>query len=246
MPDQGKCLAFSTRSPLQPASSISSEPCPARLTHLGGAANNSLVDFLPAKRGLLWENKAMLVIPGGRGKDTCDGISRRELLRIGGSALLGLSLADLLAREGNRCSAAEPSGVGGPGWGKAKSVILIYLQGGPSHLDLWDPKDNVSGQRPQRLQADRDQGPRAAGHRVVAEAGAGERQDDDDPLDELHAGRPVQPHGGHLPDADRLHGGQGQPVGPAGAADAPRISPISARNIVRLQAADDADAAVRA
>src|SRR5438067_4002078 len=32
---------------------------------------------------------------------------------------------------------------GGPGFGKAKSVILVYLQGGPSHLDLWDPKDNV-------------------------------------------------------------------------------------------------------
>jgi hypothetical protein len=33
--------------------------------------------------------------------------------------------------------------VGGPGFGKAKSVILLYLQGGPSHIDLWDPKDNV-------------------------------------------------------------------------------------------------------
>jgi hypothetical protein len=30
-----------------------------------------------------------------------------------------------------------------PGFGKAKSVILLYLQGGPSHIDLWDPKDNV-------------------------------------------------------------------------------------------------------
>src|SRR5438552_2797445 len=32
---------------------------------------------------------------------------------------------------------------GGPGWGKAKSIIMLYLQGGPSHLHLWDPKDNV-------------------------------------------------------------------------------------------------------
>ena len=32
---------------------------------------------------------------------------------------------------------------GSPGWGKAKSIILVYLQGGPSHLDLWDPKENV-------------------------------------------------------------------------------------------------------
>src|SRR5690606_10149997 len=39
--------------------------------------------------------------------------------------------------------AAEQHAQGGPGFGKAKSVIMVYLQGGPSHLDLWDPKDNV-------------------------------------------------------------------------------------------------------
>ena len=39
---------------------------------------------------------------------------------------------------------------GGPGFGKAKSVLLLYLQGGPSHLDLWDPKDNVPD-KPSRL-----------------------------------------------------------------------------------------------
>ena len=31
----------------------------------------------------------------------------------------------------------------GPGWGRAKSVVLVFLQGGPSHLDLWDPKDGA-------------------------------------------------------------------------------------------------------
>jgi hypothetical protein len=30
-----------------------------------------------------------------------------------------------------------------PGWNRAKSVVLVYLQGGPSHIDLWDPKENV-------------------------------------------------------------------------------------------------------
>ena len=80
----------------------------------------------------------MLVIPGHAGKDTCDGVTRRELLRVGGSALLGLSLADLFRNE----SRANP-GTGGTGFGKAKSIILVYLQGGPSHLDLWDPKDGV-------------------------------------------------------------------------------------------------------
>jgi len=82
----------------------------------------------------------MLVIPGRPGKDTCDGITRRELLRVGGSAVLGVSLANLFALQK---ATAKQGGGGGPGFGKAKSVILLYLQGGPSHLDLWDPKDNV-------------------------------------------------------------------------------------------------------
>jgi hypothetical protein len=80
----------------------------------------------------------MLVIPGYAGKDTCDGVTRRELLRVGGSAMLGLGLADLFRNE----SQANPT-AGGTGFGKAKSIILVYLQGGPSHLDLWDPKDDV-------------------------------------------------------------------------------------------------------
>jgi len=84
----------------------------------------------------------MLVIPGQAGKDTCDGVNRRELLRVGGSAMLGLSLADVF-RHQRTAAAAETATAGGPGWGKAKSVIMIFLQGGPSHLDLWDPKPNV-------------------------------------------------------------------------------------------------------
>ena len=83
----------------------------------------------------------MLVIPGARGKDTCDGVTRRELLRVGGSSLLGLSLPNLLRLQS--ATADEEHRYGGPGFGKAKHVIMIYLQGGPSHLDLWDPKTNV-------------------------------------------------------------------------------------------------------
>jgi Protein of unknown function (DUF1501) len=82
----------------------------------------------------------MLVIPGRAGKDTCDGITRRDLLRVGGSAVLGVTLADLFGLQ--QASAAGDMNQG-PGWNRAKSVILLYLQGGPSHLDLWDPKDNV-------------------------------------------------------------------------------------------------------
>ncbi len=74
------------------------------------------------------------------------GFTRREMLRIGGSSLLGLSLADLLALKAAAATRlASGDGVtanaGAPGFGRAESIILCYLQGGPSHLDLWDPKD---------------------------------------------------------------------------------------------------------
>lgn len=84
----------------------------------------------------------MLVIPGQRGKDLCDTHlqpTRRDLLRVGGSAMLGMTLGQMLQAKETQPSIKKDS----PGWGKAKSVILLYMQGGPSHLDLWDPKDDV-------------------------------------------------------------------------------------------------------
>ena len=82
----------------------------------------------------------MLTIPG-RGGCLCDGPTRRELLRVGGAGILGLSLGSLLKLQ---AVAGETSKrAGGPGWGTAKNVVMIYLQGGPSHLDLWDPKENL-------------------------------------------------------------------------------------------------------
>ena len=87
----------------------------------------------------------MLSILGQAGKDLCDpslGVSRRSVLRVGGSAMLGASLPDLMQLQA--ASGNDSASNTAPGWGKAKSVILLYLQGGPSHLDLWDPKDNVA------------------------------------------------------------------------------------------------------
>ncbi len=93
----------------------------------------------------------MLLIPGEPGKDLCDpqlGPSRRAILRVGGTGLFGLSLGSMFRLQAASADeATEKAGIDAPGWGKAKSVILVYLQGGPSHLDLWDPKpdapDNV-------------------------------------------------------------------------------------------------------
>ena len=85
----------------------------------------------------------MLSIPGKSGS-TCDGFSRREFLRVGGAGLFGLSLGDVF-----RLQAGRTGKDAGPGWGNAKSVILLFLQGGPSHIDLFDPKpalDRLTGQ----------------------------------------------------------------------------------------------------
>jgi hypothetical protein len=85
----------------------------------------------------------MLVVPGREGKDLCDshlGMSRRAVLRVGGSGLFGLTLGSMFRMQ---AASAAANIKGGPGWGKAKSVVMVYLQGGPSHIDLWDPKENV-------------------------------------------------------------------------------------------------------
>lgn len=60
-------------------------------------------------------------------------VSRRELLRVGGLSLLGLSSLDL-----TRLRAAAP--VKGQPEGRFNSCIFIFLFGGPSHIDLWDMK----------------------------------------------------------------------------------------------------------
>lgn len=86
----------------------------------------------------------MLVIPGRMGW-TCDGPSRREFLRVGSIGLFGLGLAHFFSWQ--KALAANPSEVadltGMKGFGAAKSVILLFLQGGPSHIDIWDPKPDA-------------------------------------------------------------------------------------------------------
>src|ERR1041384_139208 len=62
------------------------------------------------------------------------GIHRREFLQIGALGLGGLTLADVLrmkAHGGNGTAAT------------AKSVIMVYLPGGPSHIDMYDPKPDA-------------------------------------------------------------------------------------------------------
>jgi hypothetical protein len=67
----------------------------------------------------------------------CDGLTRREVLRVGAIGLGGLTLPSLLRLEqtarGAAADRARPAR-------KARSVILLFLSGGPSQLDMWDLK----------------------------------------------------------------------------------------------------------
>ena len=84
----------------------------------------------------------MLVIPGAAGKTPATASPAATSSALAAPAVLGLTPRRPLAMQKATANNEGDAG-GGPGFGKAKSVILIYLQGGPSHLDLWDPKDNV-------------------------------------------------------------------------------------------------------
>ncbi len=63
----------------------------------------------------------------------CTGVSRREFLRIGGLATLGLTLPGFLRLQ--QWAAADGSAPK-----KSVNCILLWMQGGPSHVDTFDPK----------------------------------------------------------------------------------------------------------
>ena len=73
-----------------------------------------------------------------------NGLSRRDLLHLGGLAPLGLSLANLSQAEPDRTPSAANR------FGSAKRCILIYLWGSPSQLETLDPQARRSAQRAQR------------------------------------------------------------------------------------------------
>jgi uncharacterized protein (DUF1501 family) len=81
----------------------------------------------------------MFRIEDTAGQWTCAGLGRREFLQVGGLALCGLTLPGLLATRAATTKAGK--------YVKDRSVILVFLQGGPSHIEFFDPKmsapDNV-------------------------------------------------------------------------------------------------------
>src|SRR5262245_43824710 len=73
----------------------------------------------------------MLGFLTGRGSGTCNGVRRRDVLRVGTLGLGGLTLADVLRLKAH---AAETGPV------KDTSVIWIWLGGGPTQIETFDPK----------------------------------------------------------------------------------------------------------
>ncbi|MES2791776.1 MAG: DUF1501 domain-containing protein [Planctomycetota bacterium] len=71
----------------------------------------------------------------GSNKRLCDGVSRRDLLQIGGLGAFGLGLTDW-----NRLQAAQAEREGASQFGKAKSCIMVFLFGSPPQHETFDPK----------------------------------------------------------------------------------------------------------
>src|SRR3954464_1140782 len=92
--------------------------------------------FAPPSRTALvprWAERShgmlSILAPSANKTGYCDGVSRRNFLRIGALGLGGLTLPQLLRAEAQQGTRQ-----------RHKSVIMIFLPGGPAHQDLFDLK----------------------------------------------------------------------------------------------------------
>jgi hypothetical protein len=74
----------------------------------------------------------MLHVWGSRQGLNCDGATRRDFLKVGGLGLSGFLLADLLKARKAAAAAGKPT--------KNTSVVWLWLGGGPTHVETFDPK----------------------------------------------------------------------------------------------------------
>ena len=80
----------------------------------------------------------MLKIDGSTQQGFCDGIPRRRILEVGRLATAGLGLPGLLARQAAAAPRSDAT------FGRAKRVILLFMWGGPSQVDLVDSKPRLN------------------------------------------------------------------------------------------------------
>ena len=128
-------------------------------------------------------------------RQPCRGPSRREVLRIGSLGFLGLGLDDWfrLPAAGRIEDRARSA--------KVKNCILIWLAGGPSHIDTFDPKPDAAADVRGEFKPIATSVPGLADQRGLPEPGQGHGPGDLDPEHDLARGRPRP---GRAPPADRL------------------------------------------
>lgn len=73
-----------------------------------------------------------MLLVGQQKARTCQTLSRRAFVQVGASSVLGLAFSDWLKQQ---AAGSVP--------GSAKAVVLLWLWGGPSQLDTFDPKPNA-------------------------------------------------------------------------------------------------------
>src|SRR4051812_32839478 len=86
----------------------------------------------PDAAGRLAKGPLMLQVLGRRGPVQCDGASRRDFLKVGTLGASGLALADLLKARAGDTAAGRAT--------KNTSVVWLWLGGGPTHVETFDPK----------------------------------------------------------------------------------------------------------
>ncbi|HEV3417388.1 MAG TPA: DUF1501 domain-containing protein, partial [Pirellulales bacterium] len=82
-----------------------------------------------------------LRIDAGGSKRYCDGLTRRSFVQLGVAGMASVGLSQVLRAQA-RSAPTAPRGA----TGSKKSVILIWLDGGPSHLDLYDLKPEAASE----------------------------------------------------------------------------------------------------
>src|SRR5262245_39168447 len=92
--------------------------------------------------------------PSHTARYLADLISRRELLSRSAAGFAGLALSSLLMEDQARAESAASGQPAGPHFApKAKAVIQLFQHGGPSHMDLLDPKPELNVRNGQPMPA---------------------------------------------------------------------------------------------
>jgi hypothetical protein len=87
----------------------------------------------------------MLTIDTGVKHRTCDGLTRRDFLRVGTLGIGGLTCADLMRLQAAGAQSSTQRDTSKDSFVKDKAVVVLYLAGGPSQFETFDPKPDGVG-----------------------------------------------------------------------------------------------------